>query len=48
VLNLHCIKSINKADVLFVGGQQTTVPRRAAAELNTAWIHYWLEGGHQL
>lgn len=48
VLNLHCIKSINKADVLFAGGQQTTVPRRAAAELNTAWIHYWLEGGHQL
>lgn len=48
VLNLHCIKSINKADVLFVGGQQTTVPRRSAAELNTAWIHYWLEGGHQL
>jgi len=48
VLNLHCIKSINKAAVLFVGGQQTTVPRRAAAELNTAWIHYWLEGGHQL
>ena len=48
VLNLYCIKSINKADVLFVGGQQTTVPRRAAAELNTAWIHYWLEGGHQL
>ena len=48
VLNLHCIKSINKADVLFVGGQQTTVPRRAAAELNTAWMHYWLEGGHQL
>ena len=48
VLNLHRIKSINKADVLFVGGQQTTVPRRAAAELNTAWIHYWLEGGHQL
>ena len=48
VLNLHCIKSINKADVLFVGGQQTTVPRRAAVELNTAWMHYWLEGGHQL
>lgn len=48
VLNLHCIKSINKADLLFVGGQQTTVPRRAAAELNTAWIHYWLEGGQQL
>ena len=48
VLNLHCIKSINKADVLFVGGQQTTVPRRAAAELNTAWIHYWLEGGQHL
>ena len=48
VLNLHCIKSINKADVLFVGGQQTTVPRRATAELNTAWMHYWLEGGHQL
>ena len=48
VLNLHCIKSINKADVLFVGGQQTTVPRRAAAELNAAWIHYWLEGGKRL
>lgn len=48
VLNLHCIKSINKADVLFAGGQQTTVPRRAAAELNTAWMHYWLEGGQQL
>ena len=48
VLNLHCIKSISKADVLFVGGQQTTVPRRAAAELNTTWIHYWLEGGQQL
>ena len=48
VLNLHCIKSINKADVLFAGGQQTTVPRRSAAELNTAWIHYWLEGGQRL
>lgn len=45
LLNLHCIKSINKTDILFVGGQKTTVPRRSAAELNTAWIHYWLEGG---
>jgi len=44
-LNLCYIKSINKADVFFAGGQQTTVPRRAAAELNTVWIKFWLEGG---
>ena len=48
VLNLHCIKSINKAEIIFAGGQQATVPRRSAADLNTAWIHYWLEGGQQL
>lgn len=45
LLNLHCIKSINKSDILFAGGQKTTVPRRSASELNTAWMHYWLEGG---
>lgn len=45
LLNLHYIKSINKAEVLFAGGQKTTVPRRSAAELHTAWMGYWLEGG---
>lgn len=45
LLNLHCIKSIHKSDILFAGGQKTTVPRRSASELNTAWMHYWLEGG---
>ena len=47
LLNLHYIKSIHKTDVLFIGGQKTTVPRRSAAELRTAWIDYWLEGETQ-
>ena len=47
VFNLHYIKRVTKSDA-FIAGRQVPVPKRSAAELNTAWIHYWLEGGQQL
>ena len=47
IFNLYHIKSVTKSGA-FIGSRQTPVPKRAAAELNTAWMHYWLEGGHQL
>lgn len=47
VFNLHHIKSVTKSNA-FIGSRQTPVPKRTAAELHTAWMHYWLEGGTQL
>jgi len=44
VFNLYHIKSVTKSGAV-IGSRQVPVPKRAAAELNTAWIHYWLEGG---
>ncbi|MBQ3031103.1 MAG: response regulator transcription factor [Anaerotignum sp.] len=47
VFNLHHIKSVTKSNAC-IGSRQVPVPKRTAAELHTAWMHYWLEGGTQL
>ena len=46
VFNLHHIKRVTRSDA-FPGSRQVPVPKRAAAELHTAWMHYWLEGGRR-
>ena len=47
VLNLQLVKTVDRAAVTFVTGDQLEIPRRAAAELRGAWQRYWLEGGER-
>lgn len=45
VLNLHCVKSVDRSGATLRTGERLALPRRATAELCNAWRRYWLEGG---
>lgn len=48
VLNLQYVKSVDKSGATLRTGERLELPRRAAAELRSAWTQYWMEGGGKL
>lgn len=43
-INLFCVKTIEKNEVVFSNGEILQIPKNAAGTLRNKWFDYWFEG----